>query len=211
MKEYKTILGEGIDEFTEKRSRFIGHILPVTTERQALDFISSVKSKYWDAKHNVYAYILRENNICRFSDDGEPKGTAGVPVLEVLQKSGLTDCAVVVTRYFGGVLLGAGGLVRAYSHGAKIAVDAAGIAVMKPSLICTVSPDYSGYNRAVTLLESSGCRIKDTEFGADVKITFAISQGDEVRFEKELLDTFCGSVALKIVGEEYYPYSLKDE
>lgn len=207
MDEYKTILGEGIDEFTEKRSRFIGHMLPVTSEQQALDFISGVKSKYWDAKHNVYAYILRENNICRFSDDGEPKGTAGVPVLEVLQKSGVTDCAVVVTRYFGGILLGAGGLVRAYSHGAKIALDAAGIAVMRRCLICKFSCDYSNYGRAETLLSAENCQVRDTEFGADVTVTFMLPEKQVADFEGKLTETFFGRVVLKKVGEEFAPFA----
>ena len=112
---YKTIRNAAEDEFVEKRSRFIGHALPVTTEEEALAFIAEMKSKYWDASHNVYAYILREGGIQRFSDDGEPQGTAGIPTLDVLRKEGLTDLVVVVTRYFGGILLGGGGLVRAYS------------------------------------------------------------------------------------------------
>ena len=207
MDEYKTILGEGIDEFTEKRSRFIGHMLPVTTEQQALDFIGGIKSKYWDAKHNVYAYILRENNICRFSDDGEPKGTAGVPVLEVLQKSGVTDCAVVVTRYFGGILLGAGGLVRAYSHGAKIALDAAGIAVMRRCYICKFTCDYSSYGKAETLLVAENCQVRDTEFGADVTVTFMLPEKQVADFEAKLTETFFGRVVLKKVGEEFAPFA----
>ena len=106
MDEYKTLREAAQDEFTEKRSRFIGYARPVTSEKDALDFIAGIKSRHWDAKHNVYAYCLREGNVCRYSDDGEPSGTAGMPVLSVIQKSGLTDCAVVVTRYFGGIQAG---------------------------------------------------------------------------------------------------------
>ena len=112
METYRTIRREGQDEFVERRSRFIGAICPVTTEQQAIAFINDKKKAHWDATHNVYAYILREGQVRRYSDDGEPQGTAGIPVLDVLQKSGLTDCAVVVTRYFGGVLLGAGSYER---------------------------------------------------------------------------------------------------
>ena len=110
---YKTIRGFGTDEFVERKSRFIGSIQPVSTEEEAVAFIQSVKERHREANHNVYAYVLREGQIRRYSDDGEPQGTGGVPVLEVLLKEGLVDCCVVVTRYFGGVLLGAGGLVRA--------------------------------------------------------------------------------------------------
>ena len=115
MAEYKTVRKNAQDQFVEKRSRFIGYACPVQTEQEALDFITSKKSEHWDASHNVYAYILRDGTM-RFSDDGEPQGTAGMPVLDVLRKSGVTDVVTVATRYFGGILLGGGGLVRAYSH-----------------------------------------------------------------------------------------------
>ena len=146
MNEYKTVEIENCDEFVEKKSRFIGYVKPVRTQQEAVDFISSIKSKHWDATHNVYAYVLRENNIQRYSDDGEPSGTAGVPVLDVLKKEGLTDVCCVVTRYFGGILLGGGGLVRAYSHSAKIAVDAAGVAEMCSWSECKIQSDYTLFN-----------------------------------------------------------------
>ena len=133
MKEYKTVEFENSDEFIEKKSKFIGYVKPVKTQEEATEFINKIKSKHWDATHNVYAYVLQENNIQRYSDDGEPSGTAGVPVLDVILKSNLVDVCVVVTRYFGGTLLGAGGLVRAYSHGSKIAVEAGNIIIhMEP-------------------------------------------------------------------------------
>lgn len=121
---YRTITKEADAEFTERRSRFIGHAMPVSSEEDALAFVAMIKEQHGDATHNVWAYNLK-NGRQRYSDDGEPQGTAGPPVLEVLQKERLVDAAVVVTRYFGGVLLGAGGLVRAYSHGAKLALEAA--------------------------------------------------------------------------------------
>ena len=132
---YLTLGGQGEIEYVERRSRFLAHARPVTTEEEALAFLEQIRSKYWDASHNVYAYSLREGQIRRFSDDGEPQGTSGMPTLEVLTKSGITDAIIVVTRYFGGVLLGAGGLVRAYSHAARMAVDAAEVLTMRP---CTV-------------------------------------------------------------------------
>ena len=117
--EYKTVKDIGIAEIVEKRSRFIASVRPVSSEEDALEYLNMLKQKYWDARHNVYAYIIRENNIMRYSDDGEPSGTAGVPVLDILKREELTDVIVVVTRYFGGILLGTGGLVHAYSKAAK--------------------------------------------------------------------------------------------
>ena len=154
MKEYKTVEFEGCDEFIEKKSRFIGYVKPVKTVEEATEFIAKIKSKHWDATHNVSAYVLRENNIQRSSDDGEPSGTAGVPVLDVLLKENLVDVCVVVTRYFGGTLLGAGGLIRAYSHGSKIAVESGNIITMAPCKIMSCLVDYSFYDRMNILLTS---------------------------------------------------------
>ena len=148
--QYRTIRAAASAEFVEKRSRFIGYISPVTTQQDAIAFIDSIKSKHWDATHNVPAYIIRNGNICRFSDDGEPQGTAGMPALNVLQKEELTDCVLVVTRYFGGILLGGGGLVRAYSHAAKIAVDAGGIVSRAECIIVKIRCDYTFYGRLAT-------------------------------------------------------------
>ena len=131
---YRTIAAPAEDEFIEKKSRFIGYIAPVTTEQEAAAFIESVRARHREARHNCYAYRLRQNNLARFSDDGEPSGTAGRPILEVLQREDLTDVCVVVTRYFGGILLGTGGLARAYTQGCKIAVAAAGVLCMYPAV-----------------------------------------------------------------------------
>ena len=154
--QYRTIRAAASAEFVEKRSRFIGYISPVTTQQDAIAFIDSIKSKHWDATHNVPAYIIRNGNICRFSDDGEPQGTAGMPALNVLQKEELTDCVLVVTRYFGGILLGGGGLVRAYSHAAKIAVDAGGIVTRAECSIVKIRCDYTFYGRLASLIPKQG-------------------------------------------------------
>ena len=154
--QYRTIRAAASAEFVEKRSRFIGYISPITTQQDAIAFIDSIKSKHWDATHNVPAYIIREGNICRFSDDGEPQGTAGMPALNVLQKEELTDCVLVVTRYFGGILLGGGGLVRAYSHAAKIAVDAGGIVTRAECSIVKIRCDYTFYGRLASLIPEQG-------------------------------------------------------
>ena len=145
--EYVTVEREAADEFIEKKSRFIGSCRPVQTEEEALDFIAKLKSQYWDASHNVYAYILREGNIARFSDDGEPQGTAGIPVIDTLKKAGVVDAVVVATRYFGGILLGGGGLIRAYSHTASIALAAAHKITMRECLLLSLSCDYSLYGK----------------------------------------------------------------
>lgn len=203
MKEYKTVEKEGVDEFVEKKSRFIGHVKPVKTQQEATEFINSLKSKYWDATHNVYAYVLRENNICRSSDDGEPSGTAGVPVLDVLLKEQLVDVCVVVTRYFGGTLLGAGGLVRAYSHGSKIAVESGGIITMAPCKIMTVSVNYSFYDRMNILLSDSGANIIESDFSDVVNIKFSIKADNKDVLADKLTQQSNGKYSLKEIGEEF--------
>lgn len=191
---YKTVLKEANDEFIEKRSRFIGYCKPVSTEEEALEFINKIKAKHWDARHNVYAYCLREGQIKRYSDDGEPQGTAGVPVLEVLVKSGLTDLVVVVTRYFGGVLLGAGGLVRAYSHSAKIATDASGIVTMQQCAVCTLTCDYNQYGKVSSLIPQCGGFVDNSDFGSKVEINFHIAPVNLEMLKKSLADATCGEV-----------------
>ena len=203
MKEYKTVEKEGVDEFVEKKSRFIGHVKPVKTQQEATEFINSLKSKYWDATHNVYAYVLRENNIFRSSDDGEPSGTAGVPVLDVLLKEQLVDVCVVVTRYFGGTLLGAGGLVRAYSHGSKIAVESGGIITMAPCKIMTVSVNYSFYDRMNILLADSGANVIESNFSDVVNIKFSIKADNKDVLADKLTQQSNGKYSLKEIGEEF--------
>ena len=203
-KSYKTIEKEAQDEFVEQRSRFIGYVRPVTDEQQALDFIEEKKKQHWDAKHNVYAYIIREGGVQRYSDDGEPHGTAGVPTLDVLVKSGVTDVAVVVTRYFGGILLGAGGLVRAYTKGAKIALEAGGIITMQSCNICRLVCRYDQYGKLSGLIPSCGGVIDDTDFGENVTLSFHIAPEKYPSFEKQLADFSSGSMEVEIIGEDYF-------
>lgn len=204
MQQYKTVAKEASDEFVEQRSRFIGYVRPVKTESEALAFINEKKKTHWDARHNVYAYVLRDSGIQRCSDDGEPHGTAGVPVLDVILKSGVTDVAVVVTRYFGGILLGAGGLVRAYTRGAGIALEAGGIITMQSCSICTLSCDYNQYGRISGLIPACGGVIDDTDFGADVMLSFHISPDNFGSFSKQLADLTCGSVSAEITDEKFF-------
>lgn len=161
---YQTAAREAEDAFVERRSRFIGAICPVQTEEDALAFVAKRKKAHWDATHHVYAYVLRQGGIRRYSDDGEPQGTAGMPVLDVLLKEELSDCVVVVTRYFGGILLGGGGLVRAYSHGASLAVAAGGLQVMRLCDIVRLSCSYGQYGWVAPLIAEQGGVLDDTIF-----------------------------------------------
>lgn len=202
--DYKTVKTESHDEFTEKRSRFIGYVKPVKTEQEAVEFINSLRSKHWDARHNVYAYSLREGNIKRYSDDGEPSGTAGMPVLDVIVKNEVYDVCVVVTRYFGGVLLGTGGLVRAYSQGAKIALEAGKIVKMQSCLLCTLKCTYNQYGKAQSLINDIGGGVDDTVFEADVTLKFHIKPDLLEALNKKLADSSSGGVQAKSDGEEYF-------
>lgn len=202
--EYRTVAGDGADEFTEKRSRFIGCCRPVQTQEQALAFIEEKRKEHWNAAHNVYAYVLRGGFIERYSDDGEPQGTAGVPVLEVIKKSGVTDVCVVVTRYFGGVLLGAGGLVRAYSRGAKLALDCGGIVCVRLCKICRILCSYDRYGKIASLIPECGGVLEDTSFTDKVCIDFHMTAEELARLNTHLLDATCGEIQAEITGEAYF-------
>jgi uncharacterized YigZ family protein len=165
MKQYKTIMDFGQDEFIVKKSTFIGYSKPVESEEEAVAFVDSIKTKHKDAAHNCYGYIIGTDlNIQRYSDDGEPSGTAGIPILEVIRKEGLTNTAVVVTRYYGGIMLGAGGLVRAYTQGAKIGLEAGTIIERIPYQNLSVSFDYSLVGRFQNELLNRGYIIKSLDY-----------------------------------------------
>ena len=203
MSDYLTLSKEASDEFIEKRSRFIGYAKPVKTQEEAMAFINEIRSKHWDATHNVYAYVLREGQARRYSDDGEPSGTAGVPVLDVLLKENITDCVVVATRYFGGVLLGAGGLVRAYSHTSKIAVDAAKIIKMSVCTVLSVACDYNFYGRLSSLIPEYGGIIEDTVFGENVTVQFYMPKANVPFFDVKLVDQSLGKFSSVKICEKY--------
>lgn len=207
MTEYRTIAAAGEDEFVERRSRFIGRIRPVSTEEEAQAFIAAIKKECWDATHNVWAYVLRDGGIRRFSDDGEPQGTAGIPVLDVLLKQELTDCVVVVTRYFGGILLGAGGLVRAYSQGASMAVKAGGVSVMRPCVQGSVTCDYAQYGYVQPLVVATGGVVDDTVFADAVTLRFHLPQLCWDKLGKDLTERSAGTLTCKAEGTAYYPFT----
>ncbi|MBQ4465885.1 MAG: YigZ family protein [Oscillospiraceae bacterium] len=195
--EYFTIGAPAQTSFTEKRSEFIGYLCPVTTNDEAVDFIQSVKADHRKAKHHVYAYILRDSNITRYSDDGEPQGTAGVPVLEVLQKRGLTDLCCVVVRYFGGILLGGGGLVRAYSHSASLTCDAAQIQHMCGSIPLTLQMDYTLYGKVTNVLPKYGVLELSSDFGTDVMLELQVREEVISDLKAELTELSAGRIVME--------------
>lgn len=192
--EYVTVEREGTASFVERKSEFIGSVCPVTTEQEALDFLAKVRKQYPDARHHVYAYRLRDNNIQRFSDDGEPQGTGGKPVLSVLEKQGITDCIVVVTRYFGGILLGTGGLVRAYGHGASIGVKEAHPIRMVMCRELSIRCDYAQYGKLQGVVIENGGFIDDTLFTDDVELIVTLPLEKVEPLQAVLTDVSCGTV-----------------
>lgn len=172
-----TLASSASAEMEEKKSVFIGHATPVTSEEEARAFIEKKKKEYYDARHNVYAYVLDGGAVARYSDDSEPQGTAGIPILNVIKMSGATDLCIVVTRYFGGILLGAGGLVRAYSAAAKLAIDEARFAVFEDYNVYSMTVSYSDYQRLTVALEKLGVTEDRCEFGEGVCVIAAIEKG----------------------------------
>lgn len=210
MDEYLVPSEYGEDEFIEKKSRFIGRIWPVETEEEALARIQEMKKKHYDATHNCWAYIIRDGAV-RFSDDGEPGGTAGMPMLQVLQREGLFNAVCVVTRYFGGILLGAGGLVRAYTKGAKIAVDAAGKSMKRVWTVLYVPCPYSFYERVRLEAEAFGGIVRKADFGAEVEMELLFPEAKTQEFLDRLTDMTAGTVESMEIGQEYraFPVSGK--
>ncbi|HAJ98381.1 MAG TPA: YigZ family protein [Ruminococcus sp.] len=205
--DYFTISAPVKTSFTEKRSEFIGYLSPVLTNDEAIEFINSVKADHRKAKHHVYAYILRDSNITRYSDDGEPQGTAGVPVLDILQKKGLTDICCVVVRYFGGILLGGGGLVRAYSHSAALSCEEAEIRHMCESTPLMLRMDYPLYGKALNCFPKYGILQKSENFGTDVFLEIIVRNEVCEALIKELTDLSGGKIQIQAGKTEYADFS----
>ena len=204
---YYTISKPANASFIEKRSEFIGYIAPVKTNDEAVDFVNSIKAMHRKAKHNVYAYILRDDNISRYSDDGEPQGTAGVPVLDVLQKRGLTDVCVVVTRYFGGILLGGGGLVRAYSHAASLACDAAHIMNMCLCRRLKIKTDYGMYGKISYILPNYDTITVNSDFGTEVTLEILVLSEKKDALLNDITETTNGSANVEELEELFEDFS----
>ncbi|NJD04348.1 MAG: YigZ family protein [Ruminiclostridium sp.] len=203
-KEYKTVAAEASAEFEEKKSRFIASVKPVTSEEEAVAFVNSLKSRYWNATHNVYAYYICSDSILqKFSDDGEPSGTAGLPVLEAVKKLMVQDIAVVVTRYFGGTLLGAAGLVRAYGKSAAMGIEAAGIIRRQLCVRMDIILEYAMLGKVQSILGAKRYLINETSYGQDVQISCSIPVDEYELFVSELTEATNARVLLSEGGKEY--------
>ncbi len=211
LKPYKTLMTEAQDEFIVNKSRFIGHGCPCETEEAALAFLARMRAQYKDATHNCYAYIIGPNmGVMRYSDDGEPGGTAGMPIIEVMKARGVTNCAVVVTRYFGGILLGAGGLVRAYTQGAVAALNAAGVGVMHPTARYLMEISYPLLNRMDFFLKDEPVRVEDKTFTDVITYTLVVRCADEEGFLKRLTNLSEGAVSPLRYEEVYLAWPEED-
>lgn len=189
-------------EIEEKRSIFIGHATPVSCEEDARAFIDDKKKEYHDARHNCYAYLLSDGAVARYSDDSEPQGTAGIPILNVIKMSGACDLCVVVTRYFGGILLGAGGLVRAYSAAAKSAIDAAGFAAYEEWAVYEIDVSYSDYQKLTATIPKTGAVEDGCSFGEGVTVRAAVVRGCESELERTVAETTFGKGVCRLIGYE---------
>ena len=197
------------DRFEEKRSKFIGELFRVETPEQAVEKINEVKAKYRDARHHCYAYIIRKGNYMRYSDDGEPQGTAGMPILEVLRHAGVTNVCCVVTRYFGGILLGTGGLARAYTKGAQIALEAAGLSQMDRYSLLLLSCPYNLLDAVQKVLPEHGASVEEIEYGAEVTLTVALPEGGEETLNTALMDATAGQVAAEYIESRFMGRRIK--
>ncbi len=202
MNEFRIPTGAGESELTEKRSRFLGHVRMVETEEEARNFIAEMKKKYYDARHNCWCYSIRDGAE-RYSDDGEPQGSAGIPMLEVLRRQEVTNAVCVVTRYFGGVLLGTGGLLRAYTRSTADALDNAGISVVRLWLEAELACSYAQAERLKQEAAEAGGILADVEYGAGVVLKVMVPDEERDRFAAHIFDVSAGSVQVKITGESF--------
>ena len=194
MENYKLPLCIAEAEFTEKKSRFIGKLSPVSSEEEALSFLKSVREAHREASHNVYAYRLKQSNICRHSDDGEPSGSAGMPLLDVFQKQDIYDFCCVATRYYGGINLGVGGLVRAYARCATVTLDASEVGIMQELALCVASMAYPYYEPFRRLLRASNVKMVSEDFGTEVKLRFSLPSGDLQELQNKVTELTAGTV-----------------
>ena len=200
MEDYLVPRGVGQAEDIEKKSRFLGGVYPVTSEQEAKEILERVRKQHYDARHNCWCYILKSGQK-RYSDDAEPQGTAGQPMLNVFEREGVVDVLCIVTRYFGGILLGAGGLCRAYTKAAKDALDAAGISKMQPWLRQQITVSYALFERAKLLIAAQEGAVEDAQYGADILITYRIPEGADERLRTALREASSGSVVPSLLEE----------
>ncbi|MBE6913927.1 MAG: YigZ family protein [Ruminococcaceae bacterium] len=203
MTTYLVPADAGAGEYIEKRSRFIGQIRPVETEAEAQAMIAAVKKEHYDARHNCFAYIIREGGVMRYGDDGEPQGTAGQPILAVLSGAGVQNVCCTVTRYFGGVLLGTGGLVRAYTAAAKAALDDAGISQMALWQSISLRCAYNMFERVRRLLDEHEAVLENTDYGADIVISALVREDKTAAFSDALREMSAGSIGFEVEGSRF--------
>lgn len=208
MGSFLTILEDSSAEYVEKRSRFIANLRHCETEEEASAFLDEMRSKYWDARHNVFAYSVAGGTLCRFSDDGEPHGTAGKPILDVIVGSEIKNIAIVVTRYFGGVLLGTGGLVRAYSKSAKDAVSNAKVVEMIPCTVYKTVCEYTDHQRLVSIIENAGGKIENTEFTDKVTLSYSFRDEDFAPFEIKFSEAFSARLIATETEKTLTPFEI---
>ena len=208
MDSYRIPTGNGASEYVEKRSRFLGLVQPVGSEDEAREIIAACKKQYHDARHNCWCYIIRGGAV-RYSDDGEPQGTAGLPMLEVFKREGVENVVCVVTRYFGGVLLGTGGLLRAYTKSAKDALDAAGIAAVRRWVKLEVGCPYSLLERMKTECLSLDGAVQNVDYGADVLLSLLLPENNAEAFSARVTELSAGACSAQTVGEELMPVRIK--
>lgn len=200
---YRTVVGDGSGEYVEKRSKFIANAYHVESEEEALAIIEETRKKYWDARHCVYAYVIRNNNIARFSDDGEPSKSAGAPIMDILSREGLYDCLITVVRYFGGVLLGVGGLVRAYSVSAKSAIEDAGTVLMEPCSVFGVTVSYSDWGKLQNIVRTDNAQITKSEFSENVYAEITVKSELSEKLRADINEIFNASLELSLICEEF--------
>lgn len=206
---YHTPFSFGEAAFTEKRSSFTGRIWPVKTGAEAVSIIEDIRARCRDATHNVYAYIIKDEGIVRYSDDGEPQGTGGLPLVELLRREQLTDVLCVVTRYFGGTLLGTGGLARAYTYAAKIALEEAGVALMSRCDVITLHYEYAMHASVLAIIESVGGSVEHTEYTSEIQLRALTPASASESLIKKLLDATGGKVTPDFTGARYAGTRIK--
>lgn len=210
MTDYKTVFREAEAEIVEKKSRFIASVRPVKNEEEALQHLADVRTQHRDARHHVYAYVCRENNISRYTDGGEPSGTAGLPVLNVLTKKELFDVSVIITRYFGGILLGAGGLARAYGKSAAEGIAAAGICKQITSHVFSVRAAYPLLGKLQHVIEEEDFTLLDTKYDADVCLTVCTESARGAYLQKKMMDVTDGKIKIEFLYERYVPKLIEE-
>lgn len=206
MESYKVPAGRSVAEITVKKSRFIATVAPAETEKQALLFFAEIKKQYRDAKHNVTAFRLKDGNLARYSDDGEPHSTAGLPTFQAITHFGLTNCAVVVTRYFGGILLGTGGLVRAYYEAACAGIEAGTVLTMKQATVLTGACSYADYALLEPRLHRTGLAVRECDFSEWVRLSLVLESSLVLNFEKEMTELLAGRLSFEKEQEIFYGF-----